>query len=116
MKTVKILMDGRVIVQTVFVADSYFSRLKGLMFCKCLENTKGLLLIPCNQIHTFFMKFSIDAVFMDKFGKVLHIEDNMKPGKISPHIKKGWQVLELAAGQAGKNDIETGSQFVIEKD
>jgi uncharacterized membrane protein (UPF0127 family) len=113
MNTVKILSNDKVVAQTILLADNYFARLKGLMFCNNLDNSDGLILKPCNQIHTFFMKFDIDAVFINSLGEVLHIEENMKPSKISKYIKKGKQVLELASGQAHKNNIQVGDHLVI---
>jgi uncharacterized membrane protein (UPF0127 family) len=113
MNTVTILRDGKAIAQTILLADNYFTRLKGLMFCNNLKNADGLMLNPCNQIHTFFMKFDIDAVFLDKLGIVLHIEENMQPSKVSKYVKKGKQVLELVSGQACEKNIQVGDHLEI---
>lgn len=79
------------------MADKFFSRMKGLLGT---TQTNGLLIKPCNQVHCFGMKYSIDVVFLTKNNTVCHLQENMKPGSISPIIKKAKSVLELPAGEA----------------
>lgn len=59
---------GETLARDVEVADTYFTRLKGLMFRRGMQEGAGLLLDPCPQIHTCFMRFAIDAVFLIKTG------------------------------------------------
>ena len=86
------------IAKNVRCADTFWTRLAGLQGKRPLGEDEGLLLSPCNQIHTFNMRFAIDALFLSRDGTVLHIEESMKPGKISPRIARCAQVLELAGG------------------
>lgn len=111
MKSVKALLDGRIILNKVEIADSFFTRLMGLMYRKELEENTGLLLRPCSQIHTFGMKFAIDAVFLNKGGYVLSIMTKIEPHRILPYIPKSRQVLELNAGEAA--DIKIGNHIVF---
>ena len=78
--------------------DTYFSRLVGLMFKKNLAAGSGIVLKPCTQIHTCFMRFNIDVIFLDKDLKVLHIIENMPPWRVSPLFLKSRYTVELPAG------------------
>ena len=90
--------DSEIIIgEKIIVAKNIFSRLKGLMFERKMKGD-GLLLDPCYSIHTFFMKFSIDAVFLDKEGKVVKILRDLKPWRMSWYYPGAKQVLELKAG------------------
>ena len=76
-------------------ALSIKDRVIGLMFKKSLNFNEGLLLSPCNSIHTCFMRFPIDVVFIDKNNKVLNIIHSMRPWKFSLIYFKSKKVLEL---------------------
>ncbi|MCY4524936.1 MAG: DUF192 domain-containing protein [Halobacteriovoraceae bacterium] len=86
-----------IIGEKIHTAEDIFSRIKGLMFRKDITGD-GLLIRPCCSIHTFFMKFPIDAVFLDKSGKIIKILKNLRPWRISWFYPKANQVLELKAG------------------
>ncbi|NLN49130.1 MAG: DUF192 domain-containing protein [Clostridiales bacterium] len=62
--------------------------------------TNGLLIKPCNQVHCFGMKYNLDVIFLTENNIVCHVERNMKPGNVSPFIRKAKCVLELPAGSA----------------
>lgn len=91
----------------VFCADSFFLRLRGLLG-RTLAPDEGLLLVPCGSIHTVGMGFAIDAVFLDKYGRVLHILRGAQPGHCFPAVRGAHAVLELRAGCARKYQIEEG--------
>ena len=96
------------IVEEVELADSFTKRFLGLMFRKSMPPNHALLLCPCNAIHTFSMKFAIDAVFLAKDGTVLHIEHTMQPNKPGKAVKKADSVLELNAGIAEQIGLKAG--------
>ncbi|PKM90766.1 MAG: hypothetical protein CVU87_01415 [Firmicutes bacterium HGW-Firmicutes-12] len=101
------MKDGSVIGSNIKVADNFIHRLIGLMGKKCLLHGEGLLLKGCRQIHTFFMFMTIDVVFLDRSGEVVDIQKAMTPCKVSPYVKKAYQVLELPQG--------TIEQYAIQK-
>jgi len=79
---------NKIILDNVFIANNFISRLVGLMGKKQVKNNTGLLISPCNSVHTFFMKFNLDIIFIDKNNIILKIYRNMSPWKISKiHIK-----------------------------
>lgn len=103
--------------QEVFADDltlnnTFFSRLIGLMFKKNLPAGSGIILKPCTQIHTCFMRFNIDVIFLDEDLKVLHIIENMKPWRISPLFLKAKYTVELPSGTL-KGRVKKGETLAI---
>jgi len=80
-------------------ADTFGTRLFGLIPRKSLGEEEGLWLEPCAMIHMCFMGFAIDAVFLDKEMKVLRIIEEFKPWRFSPWVYGARGVLELPAGR-----------------
>lgn len=81
-------------------AESMASRMVGLLGKPELPAGAGLLIVPCNQVHTFGMKFVIDVVFLDSSQRILKICHNLKPWRLSPLVWRAKAVLELRAGEA----------------
>ena len=82
------------------VAETAFERMRGLIGRVGLGPGKGMLITKCNCIHTFFMRFPIDATFLDRKGNVVKVVRNIRPWR--PWIWGGWHatsVLETAAGR-----------------
>ena len=82
------------------VAETFVARAKGLIGRRGLEPGKGLLIPRCNCIHTFFMRFAIDATFLDRHGEVVKVVRNIRPWR--PFVWGGWratQVLETASAR-----------------
>ncbi len=103
---------GETLAEEVELADTYFTRLKGLMFRRYLPKGQGLLLDPCPQIHTCFMRFAIDAVFVDKTGTVLYVKENMKPWRFGRFVRGSRRTLELAGGTlAGR--VQIGDKLIL---
>ena len=82
------------------VAESAFERMRGLIGRDGLGRGKGMLITKCNCIHTFFMRFPIDATFIDRKGAVVKVVRNIRPWR--PWVWGGWRaasVLETAASE-----------------
>ena len=80
------------------VAETFAARAKGLIGRKSLAPGTGMLITKCNCIHTFFMRFPIDATFLDRDGKVVKVVRNIRPWRL--WVWGGWRaksVLETAA-------------------
>jgi uncharacterized membrane protein (UPF0127 family) len=98
--------DGHVVC-TCVLADTPLKRLRGLLGRSALPAGEGLLLRPSPSIHTFFMRFAIDAVFLDRDLRVVAIERALGPGRVAG--KRGARaVLELAAGEAARRGVCNG--------
>jgi uncharacterized membrane protein (UPF0127 family) len=103
-----LLLDGRrVICERCTVADSPVLRLKGLLGRNELRPGEGMLIRPARSIHTCFMRFPIDAVFLDSDLRVLAVVLGVKPWRIAT-VRGAHAVLELAAGECKRADIRTG--------
>jgi len=82
-----------------------------------MEATQGLWIIPCKQIHTFFMRFSIDLVFIDSDGVIISEIRRVRPGKALKPISGAWGTLELKGGRLeniGLNGSVTGKKLRFE--
>lgn len=108
----KVKLGEQFISQQTRLANNPISRMIGLMFKKEMKNYDGLLIRPCNSIHTFFMRFSIDAVFLNKDFKVIRIYRDLKPWRMTTIIWKANQVLELKAGTLPDN-VKEGDSLTV---
>ncbi|MFC3015786.1 DUF192 domain-containing protein [Virgibacillus litoralis] len=90
------------------IADSYWARLKGLLFYKKPFTEEGLLITRCKSVHMFFMRFPIDVVFLDHSNKVVKAIPNLKPWKVVPPVSNADSALELPTGTIVKNHITEG--------
>lgn len=104
---------GETILQHVEKAETTYERCKGLLGRNPLEEGHGLLLSPCNSIHTFFMKIPIDVVFLDRNNRVQALKKNLKPYRITMSLGARY-VLELMAGQLDLSSINLNDQLVWE--
>lgn len=99
------------VVAKVDLATTFFKRLKGLLGTNSLEEDRGLFLSPCKSIHMFGMKYSIDAVFLNKDLKVVELVEDIQPGAVSGHYPDALSCLELAQGTIGRVNLEIGDQL-----
>ncbi|MCS6850477.1 MAG: DUF192 domain-containing protein, partial [Gemmataceae bacterium] len=76
--------SGAVIAEQVAIADGFWSRLLGWQFRSAPPAGHGLLLVPCASVHTFGLRFPIDAVALDRTGRVLAVHRAVPPGSILP--------------------------------
>lgn len=107
-KYVKAVVKGQIICEKVELANTFFKRFIGLMYRKHMEPNEGLLLDPCNEIHTFGMKFSIDTITFSSDNKIIEMDVDVRPRRVRPKVKNGKKVLELVAGTIEKYDLELG--------
>jgi uncharacterized membrane protein (UPF0127 family) len=90
------------------VADRPFSRLRGLIGRRGLVPGEGLLLKPTPSIHTWFMRFPIDAVFLDADLRVLGVSPELPPWRFAGR-RRTRAVLELPGGEARRLGLEAGA-------
>lgn len=95
------------------IADNFFSRLKGLLGTKELRVGEGLLLMDCNAVHTFWMQYAIDIVFLDADYKVLKIGTNIVPGK-AVFCKAAVHTLELTAAQTTELGLKKNMVLLVD--
>jgi len=102
--------DGAIACERCTVADRMLSRMKGLLGRKDLPTGEGILIRPAPSIHTFFMRFPIDVVFLSRQGDVLKIAERVAPWR-ARSCRHSYAVLELAAGEAGRRGLAVGDRI-----
>ena len=101
------------LVAVADVADSAATRRTGLLGRDRLPPGEGLLIRPCPSIHTWFMRFSIDAVFLDRSGTVVRIARDLAPFRLAWGVLRARDTLEIPAGQAAATDLRPGDRLEI---
>jgi uncharacterized membrane protein (UPF0127 family) len=104
--------DDRVVCERCLIAGSPLKRMRGLLGRRGLESGEGLLLRPAASVHTFFMRFAIDVVFLSRDGEVLKVADRVPPWRTAA-AKGAKAVVELPAGEAGRRRIRVGTAIAI---
>jgi uncharacterized membrane protein (UPF0127 family) len=105
-----VLANGTVACERCTVADRMLSRMRGLLGRKALTPGEGILIRPAPSIHTFFMRFPIDVVFLSRHGEVLKIATNVTPWR-ARSCRHSYAVLELAAGETGGCGLAVGDRI-----
>ncbi|HEY9733393.1 MAG TPA: DUF192 domain-containing protein [Drouetiella sp.] len=103
---------GTTLATDARVADSFASRLRGLLYSKPIVAGQGLLLKPCNSIHMIGMAYAIDAIFLDDDYKVVGLVNDIQPMQVSKVYRQATACLELPAGTISSTGTELGDQLV----
>jgi uncharacterized protein len=104
--------DGLVVCERCIVADSPLPRMRGLLGRRNLGSDEGVLLRPAGSIHTFFMRFPIDVVFLDRDGRVLRVAESVRPWRTAA-ARGARAVLELRAGESGRRRVAVGDVLEV---
>ena len=102
---------GTVVAERVRHADTFMTRLRGLLGSDGLAEDEALWISPCKGIHTIGMTFPIDAVFLDGGRRVVAVRERVVPWRATRFIKGASSVLELAAGSIERTGIAVGNQI-----
>jgi uncharacterized membrane protein (UPF0127 family) len=105
--------SGRVLADRAEVPRTPFGRGWGLMFRSRLEPGQGMWIAPCNGIHMFFMRFAIDAVFLDRGNRVLRTYPRLGRWRMVPLVWGAHGVLELPSGTIDGLDLEKGEELQL---
>lgn len=106
---------GTVLVARGKLASSFVSRFFGLMGRKGVEDGGGLLIASSASIHSFFMRFRFDAIFIDREGRVVKIVPSMRQWWVAFGGKGAKDVLELPAGVAERTGTLAGDLLAFEE-
>lgn len=105
-------VTGRTLVPVVARTETPHERLRGLLGRHPLAAGEGLLLAPCASVHTFFMRYSIDLVYLDRDGCVVKVVPTLSPWRMSA-ARRAHATLELAAGGAAAAALHPGRRVVF---
>jgi uncharacterized membrane protein (UPF0127 family)/CheY-like chemotaxis protein len=106
------LTRGNVVAERGLIVDRPRGRMRGLLGRESLPEGEGLLLQPAPSIHTAFMQFRIDVVFLDRNLQVVKVVAEMRPWRTAS-CRRSRTTLELAAGEIASRGLERGDQLVL---
>jgi uncharacterized membrane protein (UPF0127 family) len=104
---------GTVVAERVRVARTMRDRTIGLLGRDAIAADEGLWIERSPSIHMFFMRFAIDAVFLDADGRVTKVVPDLKPWRVVWWAPGARDCLELAAGAAARSDTQPGDQLQL---
>ena len=102
-----------ILAKETIIADTSFARMKGLLGRTGLTQTEALVIKPCNSIHTFFMRFVIDVVFVDGQNKIIATLSDLGPWRLSPIYWSARFVVEFPAGVIANTQTEKGDEIAL---
>jgi uncharacterized membrane protein (UPF0127 family) len=101
--------SGRIVVPDLEVAVDSATRKKGLLGRDGLASGTGLVIAPTNAVHTFFMRFPIDIVFVTRAGEVVKISSAVRAWRMAAALR-GYAVVELGPGEAARAGLKVGDR------
>ncbi len=106
--------NGAVLAERVERARSMRARMRGLLGRDALAEGDALAIEPCTSIHTFFMRFAIDAAFIARDGKVIRAISDLRPWRATRIYPSAAQVIELPAGTLRRSATGEGDFLTFE--
>ncbi len=103
----------QVVARDVEIADTRQARRRGLLGRDGLAGSSALVITPCFAIHTAFMRFAIDVIFMTREGRVLRVVRGLPPWRMAV-APRAHRVAELAAGSLAEGAVAVGDRLVID--
>ena len=114
MRTGQLYINGRK-HGTAGIADSFFLRLRG-MLGREFSDFDALLIRPCFSIHSMFMAYPIDALFLNSDCEIVKIASNLEPWRTYVGAKNAKSIIELPAGKAEEWNLREGDRISVEGD
>jgi protein-S-isoprenylcysteine O-methyltransferase Ste14/uncharacterized membrane protein (UPF0127 family) len=105
--------NGRVVCERCVLADTALARMRGLLGRRELARGEGILLRPASSVHTAFMRFAIDAVFVDRDNRIVKVVPNLSPWRAAS-ARRAKAVIELPAGESERRGLSAGQRVVEE--
>jgi uncharacterized membrane protein (UPF0127 family) len=105
--------SGKTLAGDAREASGFFERLRGLLGTESLEKGRALIIRPCTGIHTFFMKYPIDALAADSRNRVLAVYHSLKPFRLTGLHHRAVFFAEFPAGTLGAAGVREGDVLEI---
>ena len=102
--------DGSVVLARVGLTETAMERLRGLLMRPEPQMGQGLLLVPCASVHSCFMSYAIDVVFLDRQERIVKIVREMQPFRLAM-APGSHRVLEMRAGETERCGMKPGDQL-----
>lgn len=103
--------DGCIVCERCVLADTALPRMRGLLGRRELPSGEGILLKPASSVHMAFMRFAIDAVFLDGEWRVVKIAADLQPWRVAG-ARGSKAVLEISAGEAKRHGLRVGDRLI----
>ena len=103
--------NGSIVCERCVLADTALARMRGLLGRRDLPSGEGILLKPASSVHMAFMRFPIDAVFLDRELRVVKVAADLKPWRAAGS-RGAKAVLEIPAGEAERRGLSVGDRLV----
>jgi hypothetical protein len=103
-----------ILADKIFLSDKFLARLMGLLSFKSFDKNQAMILRPSNSVHTFFMRFPIDVLFVDKNNSIVRIVRHMKPFRVTGVYLKSKFVVELPVGVIDATKTSVGDYLQIQ--
>ena len=113
MRTGRLIVGDTVAIPRVWMATGLFARMRGLLGREGLPAGEGLLLSPCHSVHTWFMRFSIDVVFLDGEWTVLRVCRGVRPFRMAGGGWRARRTLEVQSGWLSPDVIAPGVRVEV---
>lgn len=104
---------GEPIAERIEVPRGLLGRVRGLLGRRGIALGTGLLLAPCQGVHTAGMRFPIDLVFLDRHGRAVRVEHEVPPWRFFPYVRRSHRVLELPPGTLAVAGVRVGDLVVL---
>lgn len=104
MQYASLYVNERLLIPRLGLADSWLTRMQGLLGRPALEPNEGLLLKPCNSVHTVGMTYPLDIAFLAKNGEIIKLVTAIKPWRIAICLR-AYACLELSAGSIAQHGL-----------
>ena len=104
--------DGTIVCERCLLAETALTRMRGLLGRRELPSGEGILLKPASSVHMAFMRFPIDAVFLDRDLRVVKVAADLRPWRAAGS-RGAKSVLELPAGEAKRRGLTPGDRLTV---
>ncbi len=104
--------DGSIVCERCLLAETALTRMRGLLGRRELPNGEGILLKPASSVHMAFMRFPIDAIFLDRDMRVTKVASDLRPWRAAGS-RGAKAVLELPAGEAKRRGLTAGDRLIV---
>ncbi len=103
-----------VIAREARVANTFWTRLRGLIGRKYLAPGEGLVIVPCKGVHMWFMRFPIDVIYVGEGDRVVDVDENLRPWAIGRPRRESRYVVEVPAGTVAATGTRPGDRLALE--
>lgn len=105
--------NAQLLADQLKLTDSFWARAKGLLGRSSLAENEALWINPCNNIHTFFMKFPIDCIFVDRKMQIQKLVSDIRPFRIVGPFWKSYSVIEAQSGFIKSKQLKVGDHLYV---